>query len=343
MSDADRPAAGEGARARQRADERPRRRDGDRPELPAARPRRRRRLRRRRHDLGGRVRPGRLGRAARHPARAARPTCSRIELGIPSSLRCAPRRCCTTASRAPCAWRTPTAAPSSSGRASGLDARIMGNMSLAWKRRLGRAGILPTAASQFLRYEFPRLEVEIDGVAHEATFAVACARAPLRRQVGHRARRATRSAAVRRAPLRRAQPLRGSPSSSSRWRLGRAGHLDDGLARIVRGREVDDPLARGVPRSRSRSTATASSRRRSPAAWARTRCASSCRRRTLRAVPALATSSCPTGPPSRRPRARAGRRRTGIRSRPSSRGPCPRSARRCSTTSGRRPSCPPGM
>ena len=54
----------------------------------------------------------------------------------------------------------------------GIDARVMDKMSLAWKRRLGRAGILPTAVAQFLRYEFPSLEVEIDGVRHEATFAV---------------------------------------------------------------------------------------------------------------------------------------------------------------------------
>src|SRR5207247_5349412 len=53
----------------------------------------------------------------------------------------------------------------------GLDARIMRRMNLTLKRQLGRAGIGLTAASEFLRYEFPRLEVEIDGVRHDATFA----------------------------------------------------------------------------------------------------------------------------------------------------------------------------
>src|SRR5262249_56918967 len=56
----------------------------------------------------------------------------------------------------------------------GLDARVMGNMRFAWKRLLGRAGIFPTAIKEFLRYEFPRLEVTIDGKSHDATFAVAC-------------------------------------------------------------------------------------------------------------------------------------------------------------------------
>ena len=45
----------------------------------------------------------------------------------------------------------------------GLDARVMAHMSLALKRRLGRSGIFFTAASEFLRYEFPRLAVRIDG------------------------------------------------------------------------------------------------------------------------------------------------------------------------------------
>lgn len=56
----------------------------------------------------------------------------------------------------------------------GLDARVMGQMNLALKRHLGRAGIFGTALSEFLQYEFPRLEVEVDGVRHPATFAVVC-------------------------------------------------------------------------------------------------------------------------------------------------------------------------
>src|SRR5260370_12669386 len=56
----------------------------------------------------------------------------------------------------------------------GLDARIMGNTRPALKRWLGRTGIFFTVAFEFFRYEFPRLEVTIDGVAHAATFAVIC-------------------------------------------------------------------------------------------------------------------------------------------------------------------------
>jgi diacylglycerol kinase family enzyme len=56
----------------------------------------------------------------------------------------------------------------------GLDARIMGHMSLVLKRWLGRTGIFFTVADEFFRYEFPRLEVTVDGERHEATFAVVC-------------------------------------------------------------------------------------------------------------------------------------------------------------------------
>ncbi|MEP6994524.1 MAG: diacylglycerol kinase family protein, partial [Acidobacteriota bacterium] len=56
----------------------------------------------------------------------------------------------------------------------GLDARVMGKLNLKVKRWLGRTGIALTAIPEFLRYEFPRLEVLIDGIAHEATFAVVC-------------------------------------------------------------------------------------------------------------------------------------------------------------------------
>ncbi len=54
----------------------------------------------------------------------------------------------------------------------GLDARVMGKMSLFLKRWFGRAGIFVTALAEFLRYEFPRLDVEVDGTHHAATFAV---------------------------------------------------------------------------------------------------------------------------------------------------------------------------
>ena len=56
----------------------------------------------------------------------------------------------------------------------GLDARIMGKMSFFLKRWFGRAGIFLTAVWEYLRYEFPRLDVEIDGEHHPATFAVVC-------------------------------------------------------------------------------------------------------------------------------------------------------------------------
>jgi diacylglycerol kinase (ATP) len=119
----------------------------------------------------------------------------------------------------------------------GLDARVMGNMRLPWKRLLGRAGIFPTAMKEWLTYEFPRLEVTIDGTAHPATFAVACRAshyggkwviAPDARLdadhfdvliFSHRSRRKL-------------------GALFSLMAAGNAGHLDKGLARIVRGRHV---------------------------------------------------------------------------------------------------------
>lgn len=56
----------------------------------------------------------------------------------------------------------------------GIDARIMARVRPLWKRRLGRAGIFLTSLWEFARYEFPRLEVTVDGAAHGATFAVVC-------------------------------------------------------------------------------------------------------------------------------------------------------------------------
>ncbi len=119
----------------------------------------------------------------------------------------------------------------------GLDARVMGKMNLTLKRRLGRSGIFLTAASEFFRYEFPRLQVDVDGAAYEATFAVVC-----------HARHYAGDWII--APG-------ASPESDemdvllfakrSRWQLfrlflaiqrGRSGHLA-GLARIVRGRKIE--------------------------------------------------------------------------------------------------------
>jgi YegS/Rv2252/BmrU family lipid kinase len=119
----------------------------------------------------------------------------------------------------------------------GIDARVMDKMNLTLKRWLGRSGIFFTAANQFARYEFPRLEVEIDGVKHEATFAVVS-----------RARHYAGEWII--AP----QAKIGRPifdvlvfphrDHASLFKLflemqkGEAGHLSDGLAHIVRGRDV---------------------------------------------------------------------------------------------------------
>jgi diacylglycerol kinase (ATP) len=119
----------------------------------------------------------------------------------------------------------------------GLDARIMGNTNATLKRRLGRSGIFLTVAREFFRYEFPRLEITIDGARHEATFAV----------ISH----------VRRYAGDWIIAPQASPDSDevdvllfegrARWRffwlfrqmqLGRSGHIQRGLARVVRGRIV---------------------------------------------------------------------------------------------------------
>ncbi len=119
----------------------------------------------------------------------------------------------------------------------GLDARVMGNMRLGWKRLLGRLGIFPTAVLQFLRYDFPRLEVTIDGVAHEATFAVAC-RA---RHYGGRwviAPDARLEADGFEVLLFAHRSHRKLAQLFTQMASGRSEHLRDGLARIVSGREV---------------------------------------------------------------------------------------------------------
>ena len=119
----------------------------------------------------------------------------------------------------------------------GLDARVMGRMNLTLKRRLGRWGITPTAYAEFFRYEFPRMEVEVDGIRREATYAVVS-------RVSHYAGKWIITPESR-------------PDSDTLdvllfahhdlWKLfrlfqemrrGRAGHLSNGLARVVRGREV---------------------------------------------------------------------------------------------------------
>ncbi len=117
----------------------------------------------------------------------------------------------------------------------GLDARVMANMSLAWKRRLGRAGILPTALSQFLRYEFPRLEVEIDGAVHPATFTVVTR---ARHYAGDWiiAPEAALDADTFEVLLFSHRSRRKLYRLFQQMAAGRSGHLRSGLARIVRGR-----------------------------------------------------------------------------------------------------------
>jgi diacylglycerol kinase (ATP) len=122
----------------------------------------------------------------------------------------------------------------------GLDARVMAkvNVNLKFKRWLGRPGISLTAMTEFLRYEFPRLEVVIDGVAHEATFAVVCRAsryagdwiiAPEARLDGEMLDVMLFS---RRSHLDLLRLFR-------LMRQARSEHLENGLARIVRGREVE--------------------------------------------------------------------------------------------------------
>lgn len=117
----------------------------------------------------------------------------------------------------------------------GLDARIMGHMSLVLKRWLGRTGIFFTVADEFFRYEFPRLEVTVDGQRHEATFAVAC----------HVRLYAGPWVIAPQARLDSDEMDVLLFSGKTRWpflslfrqmQIGRGGHLARGIARIVRGR-----------------------------------------------------------------------------------------------------------
>ena len=119
----------------------------------------------------------------------------------------------------------------------GLDARIMGNMVPTLKRWFGRSGIFVTVAREFFRYEFPRLEVTVDGQVHEATFAVVC----------HAARYAGDWIIAPDASLESDEMEVVLFSGRGRWKffrlfreiqLGQSGHLLNGIARIVRGKSV---------------------------------------------------------------------------------------------------------
>lgn len=119
----------------------------------------------------------------------------------------------------------------------GLDARIMGHMSLFLKRWLGRTGIFFTVWDEFFAYEFPRLEVAVDGQVHDATFAVVC-----------NARLYAGDWVI--APDARLDSNGLEVmlfSGRDRWKflalfrqlqLGRAGHLSRGIARVVSGKSV---------------------------------------------------------------------------------------------------------
>ncbi len=120
----------------------------------------------------------------------------------------------------------------------GLDARIMLRLRPLLKRWFGRAGIVVTAAPEFFRYEFPRLEVTIDGVPHDATFAV----------VSHATRYAGDWIIAPDASLLSDEMDVLLFEGKSRWRffqlfqqiqIGRSGHLAAGIARIVRGRTIE--------------------------------------------------------------------------------------------------------
>jgi diacylglycerol kinase (ATP) len=119
----------------------------------------------------------------------------------------------------------------------GLDARIMGRTLPRLKRWLGRTGIFFTVAREFFRYEFPRLEVTVDGDRHEATFAVVC----------HATRYAGDWIIAPEAALDSEEMDVLLFTGRDRWkffslfrqiRLGKSGHLARGLARTVRGRTV---------------------------------------------------------------------------------------------------------
>lgn len=119
----------------------------------------------------------------------------------------------------------------------GLDARIMGKMSLKLKKWLGRAGIFFTAVEEFLKYEFPALEVEIDGVNHAATFAVVC---KSRHYAGDwiAAPEASPESDSFDTVLFESKMKKDLVRLFAGMKGGRGAHLNSGFARVVRGRRV---------------------------------------------------------------------------------------------------------
>jgi diacylglycerol kinase family enzyme len=112
------------------------------------------------------------------------------------------------------------------------------NVRLRLKRWFGRTAISLTAISEFLRYEFPRLEVSVDGVAYQATFAVVCRAS---RYAGEWiiAPEARLDGEVLDVMLFSHRSRRDLLQLFRHMRLGRSGHLENGIARIVRGRDVE--------------------------------------------------------------------------------------------------------
>jgi len=120
----------------------------------------------------------------------------------------------------------------------GLDARVMARAHPWGKRMLGRAGIALTALSEFARYEFPRLEVSVDGEAPlPATFAVAC---NARRYAGDWiiAPEASLLSDTLEVLVFSGENRRQLYRLFQGMRLGRSRHLRDATTRLVRGREV---------------------------------------------------------------------------------------------------------
>jgi len=119
----------------------------------------------------------------------------------------------------------------------GLDARIMGNTNATLKRWLGRAGIFLTVAREFFRYEFPRISMTIDGAPYEATFAVIC---HVRHYAGDWiiAPQANPDSEEVDVLLFEGRRRLAFFRLFRQMQLGRAGHLEGGLARLVRGRVV---------------------------------------------------------------------------------------------------------
>jgi diacylglycerol kinase (ATP) len=119
----------------------------------------------------------------------------------------------------------------------GFDARVMRNVQPLWKRRFGRAGVFTRGLVEYARYEFPRLEATVDGVAHAATFAVVC---HARRYAGDWiiAPEASMASASMDVMLFSGTRRRQLLSLFQHLQRGEGGHLRRPEVRIVRGMDV---------------------------------------------------------------------------------------------------------